>query len=61
MLSSELETLPIGTKINYVFFKNLSYQGLTDKGEVLVVDTAGNTKSIYRDLFWKYAIKVEEE
>ena len=50
-----LSELEIGQKVEYGFFTNITYEGLDDKGQVIMKDKQGNIKKVYRELFEKNA------
>lgn len=50
----DLSTLEKGTKVDYVFFKDVEYVG-HDEVHVTLKDNSGTEKEIYINLFLKYA------
>lgn len=50
----DLKTLPIGTKINYGLFSNITFNG-TDELHALMIDRSGNEKKVYKELFEQHA------
>lgn len=55
-----LDELKIGTKVRYMFYSDLTYEG-KQNGHVVLKDTKGNKRRFLEDLFLKYGEVVEEE
>ncbi len=49
----ELDKIQAGTKVTYDLFKNITFQG-TDEEHVILKDSYGNVKKVYKSLFLKY-------
>jgi hypothetical protein len=58
-VNMDYTTLEIGTKVEYVFFKNLEFVG-TDDRHVLLKDKNGAVQPFYKELFNKYG-KLQED
>lgn len=51
---SETITLEIGQKVRYVFFSNITFEGIDENGDVILKDKCGNIKKVSKSLFQKY-------
>lgn len=51
---SETITLEVGQKVRYVFFSNITFEGIDEKGDVILKDKSGNIKKVSKSLFQKY-------
>lgn len=51
---SETITLEVGQKVRYVFFPNITFEGIDENGDVILKDKSGNIKKVSKSLFQKY-------